>query len=334
MKAAVLYGKGDMKIKNVDTPQMKDDEVLIRVKAASICGTDVHFYKGEMETNTPRILGHDFSGIIEETGKDVKGFSKGDKVIAEIVRYCGDCHFCKIGNYQLCVNAVYMGFEVDGAFAEYVVAPAKNVFKIPDNVSFEEAAIMEPVALALHVMDFVQPKIGETMAVLGQGPVGLVQTQVAKLSGMRVVAIEPTEERLKLAKEFGADYLVNPNKENVKDAVSKVTGGLGVDCSVEAVGLQKTVDQAMEITRKGGKVIIVGSSKGLRGPPVRHEDMACYAVSDGGTRKYPIALSLVSQGKVNVKRLITREISLEKLPQTMGLLADGRLAAIKVIVKP
>ena len=193
---------------------------------------------------------------------------------------------------------------------------------------------MEPLALALHVMDFVQPKIGETMAVLGQGPVGLVQTQVAKLCGMRVVAIEPTQERLKLAKEFGADHVINPNEENVNDAILKVTDGLGVDCSVEAVGLQKTVDQAMEITKKGGKVIIVGAGKGLRGPPIRHEDIACYAVSDGGTGKYPIALSLVSEGKVNVKKLITHEIPLEKLPQTMRLLAIGRLAVIKVIIKP
>jgi len=334
MKAAVLYGKRNMKISNVDTPRIKDDEVLIRVKAASICGTDIHFYKGEMETSTPRILGHDFSGVIEEFGKEVKGFSKGDRATAEIVRYCGNCHFCKIGNYQLCANAVYIGFEIDGAFAEYVVAPAKNVFKIPSNVSFEEAAIMEPVALALHVMDFVQPKIGEIMAVLGQGPIGLVQTQVAKLCGMKVVVIEPSLERLKLAKEFGADYVINPDKENVKDAISKATDGLGVDYSVEAVGLQKTVDQAMEITRKGGKVIIVGASKGLRGPPIRHEDIACYAVSDGGTRKYSIALSLVSQRKINVKKLITNEIPLERLPKTMELLADGKLTAIKVIVKP
>ena len=193
---------------------------------------------------------------------------------------------------------------------------------------------MEPLALALHVMDFVQPKIGETMAVLGQGPIGLVQTQVAKLCGMKIVGIEPKLERLKLAKEFGVDYIVNPEKENVKEAILKVTDGLGIDCSVEAVGLQKTVDQAMEITRKGGKIIIVGASKGLHGPPIRHEDIACYAVSDGGTRKYPIALSLVSQGKINVKKLITHEIPLEKLPQTMDLLADGKLAAIKVIVKP
>lgn len=334
VKAAILCGKRKMRIESVDTPRAKDDEVLIRVKAASICGTDVHFYRGEIEKYAPEILGHDFSGVIEETGKNVIDLSKSDKVIAEIVRYCGHCHFCKAGNYQICMNASYMGFDVDGAFAEYIVAPAKNVFKIPDKVSFEEAAIMEPVALALHVMDFVQPKIGEVMAILGQGPVGLVQTQVARLCGMKVIAVEQREERLKLAKEFGADYVINPSERNLKDAVLDITDGLGADCSVEAVGLQKTVDQTVEITKKGGKIILVGESKGLRGPPIRHEDMAWYALSDGGTNKYPIALDLVSKGKVDVKRLITHEVPLDKLPETMESLADGEIAAIKVVVKP
>ena len=261
-------------------------------------------------------------------------FSKSDRVIAEIVRYCGNCNFCKVGNYQICMNASYMGFDIDGAFAEYVVAPAKNVFKIPDNVSFEEAAIMEPVALALHVMDFVQPKIGEAMAILGQGPVGLVQTQIAKLCGMKVIAVEQKEERLKLAREFGADYIINPTKQNLKDAVLDITNGLGADFCVEAVGLQETVDQTVEITKKGGKIILVGESKGLRGPPIRHEDMTWFALSDGGTNKYPIALDLVSKGKINVKRLITHEVALDKLPQTMESLADGKMVAIKVVVKP
>lgn len=334
MKAAVLCGRRKMRIDSIDTPRVKDYDVLIRVKAASICGTDVHFYKGEIGKYAPKILGHDFSGVIEEVGKNVREFSKSDRVIAEIVRYCGNCNFCKAGNYQICMNASYMGFDIDGAFAEYVVAPAKNVFKIPDNVSFEEAAIMEPVALALHVMDFVQPKIGEAMAILGQGPVGLVQTQIAKLCGMKVIAVEQKEERLKLAREFGADYIINPTKENLKDAVLDITNGLGADFCVEAVGLQETVDQTVEITKKGGKIILVGESKGLRGPPIRHEDMTWFALSDGGTNKYPIALDLVSKGKINVKRLITHEVALDKLPQTMESLADGKMVAIKVVVKP
>jgi L-iditol 2-dehydrogenase len=334
MKAAVLYASRDMRISNVDTPETKSNEILIRVKAASICGTDIHFYTGELKGDTPRILGHDFSGVVEVIGKDVQDFSVGDRVITEMVRYCGDCYYCKTGHYHLCDNGAYMGFDIDGAFAEYIAAPVKNAYKVPDNVSFEEASIMEPVALALHVMDFAQPRIGDVMAVIGQGPVGLIHTQIAKLCGMKVVAIEPELRRARLAKDFGADYVINPETGNVKDVISKATDGLGVDCSVEAVGLQKTVDETMEITKKGGKVIIVGAREGLRGPPIEYEDIAWYGVSDGGTCKYPVALSLVSNGKVNVKKLITHEISLEKLPQTMDLLANGKLAAIKVIVKP
>ncbi len=334
MRAAVLYGKRDMRITNVDDPHVKDNEVLIRVKASSVCGTDIHFYTGELLGNYPIILGHDFSGLIEEKGKDVQSLSKGDRVITELARYCGECYYCRTGNYHLCTNGAYIGFDIDGSFAEYIAAPARNVFKIPDNVSLEEASIMEPVALALHVMEFLQPKIGDTISIIGQGPVGLVHTQVAKLCGMKVVAIEPESGRAKLAKQFGADYVIDPITENVREIISEVTNGLGVDFSVEAVGLQKTVDQTLEITKKGGKVALVGASEGLRGPLLEYEDTAWCSISDGGARKYGVALNLVSEGKVDTKKLITREIPLEKLPQTIEALADKKLAAIKVVAKP
>ena len=333
MKAAVLQGKGDLRIQSLSVPGISDNEVLIRVKAASMCGSDIHFYKGDLETKTPRVLGHDFSGIVAKVGSDVKGFNVGDRVISEIIRYCGKCYNCSRGNNHLCIDAKYIGFEVDGSFAEYVTAPARNVFKIPKNVSFDEAAMTEPLALALHIMDFIQPKAGETMAIFGQGPVGLVQTQVAKLSGMVVIAIETQPVRLKLSGELGADHTINPKQAGARKSVLKITRGLGVDCSVEAAGIQETIDQAFEVTRSGGKLILVGAGRKLRGPPLRHNEVTVWAPSNGGVGKYPVALQLISEGKVNLRKLVTHRVPLHLLPRIMEDLSENRLEAIKVIVE-
>lgn len=332
MKAAVLHGVRDLRIEEVPTPKPNDDQVLIETKAASICGTDVHFFTGELTGRYPWTLGHDFSGVIKEVGKNASRFEVGEGVIAEIVRYCGTCYFCRRGDYQLCVSAEYMGFGVDGAFAEYLVAPAKNVFEIPRNVSFEEAAIMEPVALGLHVVDFVGPTSDESMAIVGLGPIGLVMAQIGKLRGMRVIGIEPVTERLSLAEDLGIDLTVNPKSEDPVAAVRVFTNNLGANCVVEAVGHQDAVDLADDVVMKGGKIILIGARNGLRGPRVRHENIITYAPSDGGSGNYPKALQLMSEGKINVMKLITKLAPLEQAPEIFDGLSSGRLREIKVLL--
>lgn len=334
MKAAVLYGKGNIVIEDRPIPKPRIDEVLVKIKAASICGTDLHFFGGELPIKEPRVLGHDFSGVVEAIGKNVTIFRKGDKVTSEIMRYCGECYHCLLGNYHLCVDNIFMGFEIDGAFQEYVTIPEKNVFKIPNGVSFEEAAILEPVTVSLHAMDFIQPKLGDRVAVFGQGPIGLVYDQVAMLQGLEVIGIDIRDDRLRLAKELGAKHTINPTKDNVKEKILSITSGIGVDYSVEAVGKQVTIDQASEVTRSGGKIIIIGEGKGLRGPPIRLDDIAIFTVFNGGSRKHPIALSLISKGKVDVKKLITHTIDLTQVSDTLKKLCDGEMLAVKVIVKP
>lgn len=334
MKAAVLQGPGDLRIEEVPTPKPKDDEVLVRIKAASICGTDLHFFTGELAGSYPRILGHDLSGVIEEVGKNATGFEVGERVIAEIVRYCGACYYCRDGDYQLCVDAEYMGFGIDGAFAEYLVAPAKNVFRIPENVSFEEAAITEPVALGLHVMDFVRPVSGEVMAVVGLGPIGLVMAQTARIYGMKVVGIEPLTDRLSLGKKFGLDLAVDPRSKDPIAAVKAFTNDLGANCVTEAVGQQDAVDLAGEIVMKRGKIILVGERTGLRGPRIRHENIITYAPSDGGSGNYPKALQLVSERKIDVRKLITRQAPLTQAPEIFQGLSSGKLREIKVLLIP
>jgi len=334
MKAAVLYGKGNIGIEERPVPKPQIDEVLVRIKAASICGTDLHFFRGELSIKESRVLGHDFSGVVEAIGKSVTMFRRGDRVTSEIMRYCGECYYCLSGNYHLCVDNTFMGFEIDGAFQEYVTIPEKNVFKIPDGVSFEEAAILEPVTVSLHAMDFIQPKLGDRVAVFGQGPIGLVYDQVAMLQGLEVIGIDIQDDRLRLAKELGVDHTINPMKDNVKERILSITSGIGVDYSVEAIGKQVTIDQASEVTRSGGKIIIIGEGRDLRGPPLRLDDIAIFTVFNGGSRKHSIALDLISKGKVNVKKLITHTIDLTQVSDTIKKLCDGTMLAVKVIVKP
>lgn len=332
MKAAILYGRDKVVIEDRPVPEPKDDEVLVRIKAASICGTDLHFFRGELATDGPRVLGHDFSGVVEGVGKSVSKFVVGDRVTSEIMRYCGKCYHCRSGNYHLCVDNTFMGFEIDGAFQEYVAIPEKNVFKIPDNTSFEEAAILEPVTVSLHAMDFIQPKLGERVAVFGQGPIGLVYDQIAALQGLEVIGIDIREDRLGLAKELGVKCTINPLKENVRDRIIRITDDVGVDYSVEAVGTQATIDQASKVIRSGGKMIIIGEGKDLRGPPLRLDDISVFTIFNGGSRKHATALNLVSQGKVNVRKLLTHTIELTQLPAIMQKLCREEMQAVKVVI--
>ena len=333
MKAAVFYSPGDMRLEERPLPRLNDDEVLIRVKAASVCGTDLHIFNGDLEVETPLVLGHDFSGVVEEVGRDVTGFQKGNRVIAHMVRYCGECLFCRQGRYNLCLRNTWMGFEIDGAFAEYVVAPARDVIPIPSEVPLEEAAITEPIVVALRVMDFSQAGIGETMAIFGQGPIGLVQTQVAKLAGLRVITIDPLEERLGLAQGFGADHVLNPLKTNIVEAILKLTDGIGVHCAVEDSGSQEAVDLAGEVTRPGGRILFVGEGRRLRGPVVRHRERILIEVLVDPW-KYPLALELLVKKQIDVRSLVTHEIELDGIVDLFRDLTEGRLKVVKVLVKP
>ncbi len=334
MRAAVLHGIGDMRVEDVDDPEVEGGDVLIGVRAASVCGTDVHFYGGQLESEPPMILGHDFSGVVERVGDRVDEFSPGESVIAEIARYDGTCHFCKTGRYHLCVNSNYLGFGADGAFAEYVSAPAKNVFMIPKGVTLDEAAIMEPVTVALHTAELLELEKGESVAVFGAGPIGLAVAQVANLRGARVIVVEPKPQRRDLAVTLGFSTVMDPSKGDLKTAMEKLTEGLGPECAVEAVGSQETVDLAGEVIRSGGRVALIGAEQGLHGPPIRYDDVTIRTVMDGGSGNYPKALALIAEGKVDVKSMITHRIGLDELPEMMEKLSRGSLDAVKVIVRP
>ncbi len=332
MKAAVFYKPFDLRIEDIETPQPRKGEVLIRVKAASICGTDLHIYQGKVDVKTPIVLGHDGSGVIEKIGKNVSNFKKGDRVIPSIVFSCQKCSFCKIGKRNLCEDGKYIGFETNGVFAEYLIAPANCVFKIPKNVSFEAAAIVEPIELALHTLELIQPKSGETITILGQGPIGLVFTQIAKNFGLKVIAIEKNSDKLFLAKSLGADFVINPAKENLNAKILEITKR-GADYTVEAVGTQKTIDQTTQITKPIGKIAIIGEGKDLRGPLLNHTlEQVIFTPVSGSGWDYQGALKLLAKKKINTKRIITHRIKLENISGIFTELAKGKVKPVKIII--
>lgn len=321
MKAVVYRGPRNVKVEDMPEPKPKPDEVLVKFRVGSICGTDIHFYKGEWtDLAIGRIIGHDACGQVEETG---------DRVAVVPKVYCGSCRFCVQGRPNLCENGSFMGFERDGLFAELVAAPKKNLQPIPDNVSFEEAGVLEPVALALHTFDLLQPRLGEWATVLGQGPIGLLMTQVAKISGCRVIAIDPEDYRLKLSKKYGADVCINPKVENVADRVKSITDG-GSDTVIEAAGRRETVEQTPSLARKVGRIALVGDFSGYI-----QFDKAPEAVFFSvylNPLKYPLALDLLSRRILDVKSLITHKFPLTRFEEAIETSIDYSKRPAKVLL--
>lgn len=335
MRAAVFHKPFDIKIQDLPKQTPGKNEALIRVKSASICGTDVEIFRGESIINTPIVLGHDFSGVIDTVGDDVEDFSPGDKVIAQPIGYCGKCYYCMKGRQNLCVKGEWLGFEKNGGFAEYVLASDYNLLRIPDNLSFDEAAIIEPVAVGLRTVKLAKGEIGDVVGVIGQGSIGLIATQLCKLAGFKAIGIDIDREKLELAKRLGADYVLDAkSRGQVLKEVSEITSGLGVQISIEASGTQEGIDMASEITMPGGKIMIVGHRKDLRGPPIMLEKELILQYVELSPLEYNLALKLVSERKVNVKSLITHHVNLDELPKFLEMIANRSIHVVKAIVNP
>ena len=336
MKAAVWYGGKDIRIEDVPTPKIKDDEVLVRVKAVSICGSDVHAYRGVSKRRTPPlVMGHEFSGEIVKLGKSVKGFKEGKRVVVEPILTCGICRLCRLGRSNICENMRLVGLHLSGAFSEYVSIPASNCHTLPDTVSFEEASLVEPLAVAVHAVTLASLETDEDVCILGSGAVGLMTLQVVNdIGAEKLFVIDTLEYRLDLAKKLGATRTINAKKE---DPVKEVLAHGGVNTVFEAVGLQKTVQQTLSMVQKGGKVVIIGMLDAMM-----ELDMLDVTVKEieirgsyGYTSKdFKQALTLITKGKVEVKPLITHVLPLHDIAKGFDMLSQGSENVIKVVLKP
>lgn len=343
MKGLVLVDASRFEVRDVPKPQIAADEVLVEVKACGICGSDVHGMDGSSgRRKPPIIMGHEASGVVVEVGESVERWQPGDRVTFDSTVYCGNCHFCRRGDVNLCDNRQVLGvscdeFKRDGAFAEYVAVPERIVVGLPDGVSFEQAAMVEPVSIAVHAVARVPVQLNDTAVVIGAGMIGLLTIQALKARGCGfVMAVDTKQDRLDLARQVGADKGFNPQQCEVVDEVMKRTGGRGADLAMEAVGFAPTVEMAVKVVRKGGSVGLVGNLSPtvefpLQAVVTRELSLFGSCASRG---EYPACLDLIASGMIQVDPLVSGLSSLEDAPDWFARLHSGNESLMKVVVRP
>ena len=339
MKAAVFYGKNDLKIESVEKPTAKVGEVLIKVMACGICGTDVHIFHGDegaAPTPAGTVLGHEFAGVVEAVGDGVKDIAVGDRVCVDPNKLCNECYYCKSGIGHFCEDMIGIGTTVNGGFAEYCAVPESQVYKIADTTTFEMAAMAEPVACCVHGIDMCNISCGDTVAVIGGGMIGMIMLQLAKISGAgKLIMIEPVEEKRETAKRIGADICIDPINEDVKAVLAKNNIDR-ISTVIECVGKTATIAQAIEIAGKKSTVMMFGLTAPDDSLSIKPFDIFKREIVLKASYINPYtqkrALELIDNGKIDISSLIYAVESLEKLPE---ILADGKLRAKgKVIINP
>jgi threonine dehydrogenase-like Zn-dependent dehydrogenase len=321
LKAAVYRGPNKIKIEEVPEPKVKAGQVLVNFKAGNICGTDMHFYRGDWRwMKHGRIIGHDSCGVRQDTNERV--------VMVPLVN-CGHCHFCLRGLPTYCIRGKFYGLTRDGFFAESKAMPHRNLISVPDSMSDDQAAVVEPVALALRVFNHLQPNLDDWVTVIGQGAIGLLMTQIATMKGCRVIAVDMEEYRLKLSEKYGAEAVINAKKEDVPKTVRKLTK-FGSDIVIEAAGTQASVESTPFLVRKAGKVALIGESKGFLN--LEDADEAKFYTMYISPVEYPAAVDLISLKKVDVAGLITHHFKLDDFEKALQIIEDPSEHALKVII--
>lgn len=342
MKAAMLHGVKDLRVEDVDVPGVGIGEVLVKIKAATTCGTDVKIYqRGYLEKiiKLPTIFGHEWAGEVVEVGEDLDWPKKGMRVRAGNSAPCLHCNMCQKGKYNLCENMIWLW----GAYAEYIKIPARTVLvnmqEIPSHVSFEEAAITEPLACVLHGVEEANVKLGDTVAVIGAGPIGLLHLlTVKKMGAEKIVMIDLVDERLNVAKELGADETINAGKENSVEKVQQLTGGYGADIVIEAIGSPTTWEQALRLARKGGTILEFGGCPPgteikLNTEMLHYGELTVLGAFHTTPLHFRKALNLISSRTVDVRPLVTKRMRLEDIKQAFEILSTSK-NEIKIAIAP
>jgi L-iditol 2-dehydrogenase len=342
MRAAMHYGVKDLRVEEVEKPQVGDGEVLVQIKAATTCGTDLKiFQRGYVEKviKLPTIFGHEWAGDVVEVGEGIKWPKKGMRVRAGNSAPCLRCRMCQKGKYNLCEDMVWLW----GAYAEYIRVPARTVLvntqEIPTHVTYEEAAITEPLACVLHGAEKAGIKLGDTVAIIGAGPIGLLHLLVAKkLGAERVIISDLLDERLEFARKLGADETINAKTEDAVSKVKQLTNGYGADVVIEAIGLPATWEQALRMVCKGGTVLEFGGC-----PPgtqirvgtelLHYGEVTVMGAFHTTPTHFKKALNLIASGVLNVKPLVTRRMPLEKIREAFETLTTSKVD-IKIAIIP
>ena len=343
MKALVLTEYNHFEYQDVPDPKPGADEVLIKVKACGICGSDIHGMDGSTgRRQPPIIMGHEAAGIIMKGGSDVSDWAPGDRVTFDSTVSCGRCHFCSEGRMNLCDNRRILGvscdeFRQNGAFAEYVVVPQRILYRLPEPIRFEQAALVEGLSIALHAVNRTALKPGDTAVVVGTGMIGLLVIQALHASGCRrIFAVDLNPSRLELACKLGAADGLRVGQVDVVEEVRKRTDGRGADIAMEVVGISQTIETAVASLRKGGQLTLVGNLSPkielpLQAVVMRELTLSGSCASSG---EYPACLDLMAKGTVNVDPLISAVVPLAEGDRWFQSLYRGEADLLKVILQP
>ena len=335
-------GEGYIELREVDPPKITADEVLIEVKAAGICGTDIHVLHDEFPYWPPVIMGHEFSGKIIEVGSEVEYYKIDDRVVAEPhTLACGKCYFCRTGNIQICPSKRAIGWGIDGAFTKYIKMPEKLLHKIPDEVTYEAAAVVEPTANVVHdVLERGKIEPEDFVVVLGPGPIGLLSAMAAKAGGAKEVMIVGTPDdeklRLKVAKDVGIDHIVNLGVDDPVRKVLELTEDRGADLVVEASGAEPAINMTVDLVRKKGRITVIGMSgkKKILFPWDAAIFKACDIIFNFSTSytSWGRAISLIARNKINVEAIITHREPLINWKKVFDAVENKK--AIKALLIP
>jgi L-iditol 2-dehydrogenase len=343
MKALVLKEYKKFSFEEVPDPQVQPQEVLVAVKACGICGSDVHGMDGSTgRRRPPIIMGHEASGVITDTGKNVSGWQAGDRVTFDSTIYCGECDYCREGMINLCDRRRVLGvscedYRQNGAFAEFVAVPPRILYRLPEGLSFEHAAMVEPFAIALHAIRRSPPALNDNVVVVGAGMIGLALVQGLRHTGCgRLIILDVANERLSMAKKLGATHTINSGAENALALIQELTNGRGADVSFEAVGMTVTVDLALRCLRKGGAVTLVGNVAPKVEFPLQvavTRELAIHG-SCASRGEYPACLDMLARGDLKAEPLISATAPLKQGADWFDRLYRKDPGLLKVVLKP
>ena len=342
MKAAFLIDKKRLEIREVPVPVPKRGEVLIRLKAVGICGSDLHYYRnghiGNEVITKPHILGHEASGEVVSLGEEVTQIRAGQKVAIEPSISCGHCETCLSGRQNICLNIRFLGLPPTlGAFREYITIPEENLYPLPESMSYEEGVMLEPLAIGIHAVELSKMNPADTIAILGCGTIGLSVLSVVKACGAgKILVTDLLEPRLAMAKKLGADYVLNAKREDVASSILKLTGKRGADIIFESAGEQETLNQAVKIAFNGGKIMIIGSpeeeSFSFPAHIARRKELTIQNVRRS-LRAVGKGIRLIQKKSLNLLPLITHHFPLEKIGEAFKLANSYQDGVIKVIIE-
>ncbi len=340
MKAARFHGTDiGLKIEDIPVPEITDDQILVKVAACGVCHTDLHYIEHGVPTfkKPPIVLGHEASGIVEDLGSAVTNVKKGQRVLLPAVLTCGRCTACREGRENICSDMQMLGNHLDGAYAEYVAAPAKDALDLPESIPLEEASIIaDAISTPYHaVKNRARVRPGDRVVIFGCGGVGLNAVQLASAAGGYVIAVDINERKLEWAKDFGAAETINASSvDRIDKEIKKRTGG-GADIAMEIIGSPKTIEQAFESLRVGGRLCIVGytpEALSIIAGKIMFKEIEIVGSLGCRPVDYVPLIRMVEQGKVDVKRVVSHRFSLDELPKAFELMKEG--VSLRSIVIP